>query len=167
MASMAAFLGIPQTGHWRRRESQVLHEERCLQGKQIMHEDRELQLLQIIFCSSSSWTSQQDSASSPLVDKQYPLSLSCSIVLFNDMTIASFSFAILCHASFSISIFFKYSSSSFVLLPALTISSSLCFSKNSSLDSYFLQINPSCCFFCSFKIHLNFSFCFHQKPINQ
>lgn len=179
---MLAFLTILQRGHESRKGSQTWHEERCLHGKKTTHDIPELQLLQtislLLFCpllllppsscprppSSTTTTlspfSQHDSASSaPFHGCRHALSFSCSIVLVRDMTMASFSFATLCHACFSISILLNMSSSSIVLFIALDISSSFCFSKNCFFDSYFLSINASCCFLCSCKPNLNLSFC--------
>lgn len=170
---MLAFFGILQTGHESRKTSQSLQEQRCLQGSITTQEFRELQHLQTIalfssspfsvFSSFSSMFWQQDSASSAaLADKQAD-SLSRWIVLFNDATIASFSFATLCHVWFSISILFKKFWSSIVLFAAFEISSSFCLSRSWVLDSYFFIKSAICCFLCSCNANLNLSFCFKEN----
>lgn len=162
---MLAFFTILHTGHESRKTSQSLQEQRCLQGSMITQEFRMSQLLQImvlVLCSSSpflwSITLQYDSASSVSLADKRALSLSCWIVLFNDRIAASFSFAILCHVWFSISIFLRKSSSSIFLFTALNTSSSFCLSNSWILGSYFLINNAICCFLCSRKANLNLSF---------
>ena len=108
-------------------------------------------------------TSQQDSASSaPLLKQPDEFSLSCSIVLLRETTMASFSWAILCHVWFSNSSFFRNSPSSTVLLAACAISSSFCFNIGRAFDSSFFNNDPSCRLFCSCNTNLNLSFCFQK-----
>jgi len=187
--SMLDFLGVLQTGQTCRKGSQVLHEQRCLQGRNIKHDFWELQHLQsIVFflISSSSPTpprhtlfspvpvpspidiviptlsSQHDSASSDVI-RCTALSFICSKLLWRHNTMASFSSATFLHDSFSTSNLLKNSFNSLVLFVASTISSSFCLSKWRAFNSIFFNNSAICCFLCSCSKTLNFSFWTNTK----
>lgn len=180
---MLASLVDSQTGQEPRKGSQDLHEQRCLQGRKRTHDLLVLQFLQANFFPFSSTTRfscsittlslslcpplshepQQDSASSASLLTKTSLSLTCSSVLLRSMTMVSFALAILCHVSLSISAFLKQSWSSMALLVACAKCSSFCLIKLKVLDSKFLNRAASCCFLCSCKANLSFSFCFKER----
>jgi len=185
--SMLDFLGILQTGQTCRKGSQVLHEQRCLQGRNIKQDFWELQHLQsIVFfliCSTSPTpprhtvfspvpssiaavifmlSSQHDFASSDIIACT-ALSFTCSKLLWRHTTIASFSSATFFHDSFSTSNLLKNSFNSLVFFVACIISSSFCLNKWRAFNSIFFNNSAMCCFLCSCSKTLNFSFCTNTK----
>lgn len=165
---LASFTEL-QTGQEPRKASQALHEQRCLHGRKRTHDFLDLHHLQTIFflspSSSSTFSSLlqepqiEDSASwAPLLTTT-SLSLTCSSVLLRSTTIASFSFAILCHDSLSISAFLRLASSSIVFLVAWANTSSFCLIKHKAFDSKLFSTAASCCLLCSCRAHLSLSFC--------
>lgn len=172
---MLAIFTDLQTGQESSRASHASQQQRCLHGRIKTHETRELQALQAIFSLSSDGLvdgerSQHDSASWAGVEDEQTFSLiTCSILVFNESTIASFSVAILCHVWISISILFKQNSNSAFFLLSFAMSSSFCLSKKSVFASSVFISSAICCFLFSCIVTLNLSFCTitHQNKVRQ